>query len=179
VKQSKAEKIHDRRASDLPINASVSITIVQDPYSQNGEQIEVLRSIRDDQLAGMYSRSQIDDAQYRAGRKWQQLYELSEIGAVRAIDPSKEAVDGGGMLEPLTDKQIDAFKAMGECNRVLGEGGGSLVRDVLGRGWSIGMAAQLREYYSEREISYVGHRFRICLESMAILWGYAQRKYHR
>lgn len=172
----KPEKIHDRRSSDLPINSVVAEVVIKD---QAGDYIQVLRSIRDDQLAGMYSRSQIDDAQYRAGRKWQQLYEISEIGAVRAIDPSKEAVDGGRSPEPLTDKQLDAFKALGECNRVLGVGGGDLVRDVLGRGLTIAQAAQGREYYTERETKYLGHRFRICLESMAIHWGFAQPKQHR
>ena len=176
---SKMEKVHDRRSADLPINSVVSVAIVSDPFSDIGEKITVLRSVRDDPLAAMHSRGQIDDAQQMAGRKWQSLYEESAIGAIRAIDPAKEAVDGGRMCEPLTDMQIDAFALLGEANRVLGIGGGELVRDILGLGLSVAQAAQTRDYHSEREINYVGHRFRCCLESLAIHWGFAQRKYHR
>src|SRR4051794_30810150 len=81
------DKIFDRMASDLPINSVVAPTVVQDGL---GDYIRVLRSVRDDPLAGMMSRKQIDAAQFEAGRLWQQYREDSEIGGARAIDTTRE-----------------------------------------------------------------------------------------
>lgn len=174
----KQEKIHDRTSSDLPINSVVSIAIVQDPYSDKGEQIQVLRSVRDDPLAWMKSRRQIDDAQYEAGRKWQRLHGESTIGNIRAIDPGKEAVDGGIMPDAITDRQIAAFQELAECAGELGFFGNRLVFAVLGEGRKIVEVASQFELVTELEIKYLGRRFRECLEVMAMHWGYASRKYH-
>jgi hypothetical protein len=169
------EKVHDRRSSDLPTGAVVAIAIVPDPFSNIGEKIEVLRSIRDDPLAGMYSRSQIDDAQFRAGRKWQEYNEDSEIGGgIEAIDPEKPKVDGGIIADPLSDKALKAFRKIAESDKALGVEGSSLLRDILGHErMSITDAAFARSYNSGLEIKYIGRRFRECLETLALLWGFA------
>lgn len=165
--------VHERMSADLPINSRVSIAIVKDPYSNFGEQIRVLRSVRDDPLAGMFSRSQIDQAQLEAGREWQRHHENSEIGSIRAIDPGKEAVDGGRMPEPITDRQTKAFRQLAIADAKLGQEGCALVRDVLGYRLSITAAAQKRGMVGESEVKYIGKRFRECLETLAILWGFA------
>ncbi|MDE2099591.1 MAG: hypothetical protein KGL39_20230 [Patescibacteria group bacterium] len=167
------DKIHERLSSDLPINSVVSVAIVDDPYGEKGEKIQVLRSVRDDVLAGMYAREQIDDAQLAAGRKWQQYRELAEIGSIQAIDPTKEAVDGGKIREPLTDTQIFAFKQLDAAREELGKDGSLLVFDILALRWSIQKAANNRGMWKDIEINYVGRRFRECLESLAKLWGLA------
>lgn len=173
---SKVEKVHDRKSVDLPINAHVAIAIVSDPYSDKGEKIEVLRSLRDDVLAWMQSRHQIDDAQFAAGRHWQRLHQCSTVGVIRAIDPGKEAVDGGRMPEAITDKQIDAFTALRQSYEKLGAYGSQLVFEILGEGRGIREAASLRGCQTDMEINYFGRRFRECLETLAIHWGYAQPK---
>lgn len=171
------ETVHDRKASELPINAVVSIAIVDDPYSDKGEKIEVLRSIRDDPLEGMKARRQVDDAQYLAGREWQKFNEQACVGSIRAIDPTKEAVDGGQMPEPITDKQIKAFHQLYEADRELGAAGKTLVRDILGFDrLSIAAAAAKHGFSGEREINYIGRRFRECLETLAKLWGFAGKR---
>jgi hypothetical protein len=168
------ERVHDRKSSDLPINSVVSISIIADPFSKIGEKIEVLRSVRDDPLAGMYSRSQIDDAQFRAGRKWQEYNEASTIGPIQAIDPGKPKVDGGRMADPLPDRVSKAFLRISESNQALGVEGSSLLRDVLGHErMAISKAAFARGCNSELEIKYIGRRFRECLETLALLWGLA------
>ena len=49
--------VHDRRAQILPFHAhGIAVDIVADPYGQNGEQITVVRNIKDDPLAGMMAR---------------------------------------------------------------------------------------------------------------------------
>jgi hypothetical protein len=168
-------KVHDRIAADLPINAVVAKAVVDDPYSTLGEKITVLRSVRDDPLAGMHSRRQIDDAMLAAGRMWQRYHEHSEIGGVSAIDPAKEAVDGGRIPEPITDRQIKAFRELARADRELGQEGCALVRDILGKRMSIGAAAHRRGLTSVRQITYLGRRFRESLDILAKLWGLASK----
>lgn len=168
------EKIHERHSLHLPINSVVSVAIVDDPYSLVGEKLEVLRSVRDDPLAGMYSRRQIDSAQFVAGRQWQQHYEAAEIGAMQAIDPARPAVDGGRIPEPITDRQIRALRELALADKKLGSEGCALVRDVLGFRLSIHQVAEKRQATAQREIDYLGRRFRECLETLAALWGFTQ-----
>ncbi len=171
----KPNKVHDRRSIDLPINSRVAVAIVPDPYSTIGEQITVLRSTRDDPLAGMAARNQIDAAQLAAGREWQRHHENSEVGSIRAIDPTKEAVDGGRLPDPITQKQIGAFYQLHEAKMALGREGDGLVRDILGARMSIRLAAEARGCHGDLEIKYIGRRFRECLETLAVLWGFAGR----
>jgi hypothetical protein len=71
------------------------------------------------------------------GRHWQAAYENAEIGGVRAIDPGKEAVDGGRLPEVLTDQQRRAVVDLKNARLALGPEGNQLVIDVLAKGWSI------------------------------------------
>lgn len=123
--------VHDRRSTDLLANAMVAEVIVDDPYGSNGEQIATVRNIRDDVLAAMLSRREVDQAQYDAGRKYEKFAEQAEIGSIQAIDPRKEAVDGGGGFDGITDRQIDAVRQLSEAARVLGQKGEAMVRFVL------------------------------------------------
>lgn len=131
LKKRKVEPtVHDRRSTDLLKDAQVAPVVVDDPLEQGGK-IAVVRSIRDDVLAAMFSRGEIDQAQFDAGRMYEKFAEQAEIGNVQAVDPGKEAVDGGGAYEGITDRQIDAVRRLSEVARVLGVRGESLVRFVL------------------------------------------------
>jgi hypothetical protein len=164
------EKIYDRMSADLPTNSQVVPAVVQDAA---GDYIKVLRSVRDDPLAGMLSRGQIDHAQFMGGRTWQEHRENSEIGGAQAIDTTKEAVDGGRFKEPDVTKLSQALRELKKADSVLGAYGASLVHDILGRRMSIAQVAQARNMTRELEVKYIGRRFRECLESLAKLWGFA------
>lgn len=166
----KSQKIYDRMTADLPINSVVSIAIVKD---EAGDLTRVLRSERDDPLAGMLSRHQIDQAQFEAGRLWQKYREDSEIGGAQAIDTTKEAVDGGRFKEPDITKMSVALRELRRANEVLGAFGASLIEDILGRRMSIAQVAAARMMARQREIDYLARRFRECLEELAKLWGMA------
>jgi hypothetical protein len=168
-------KIYERLAADLPMNAQVVPEVVDDPYALPGQidKSRVLRSVRDDPLAGMKARGQIDSAQFEAGRLWQQYREDSEIGGAQAIDTTKEAVDGGRFKEPDLTKLSRALRELRAANDDLGAYGASLIEDILGRRMSIAEVAQARNMSRELEVKYIGRRFRECLESLAKLWGFA------
>ncbi len=168
-------KTHNREAMDLPINSVVAPVVADDPY-EPGAKITVLRSLRNDPLAAMHNAKQIDQAQYIAGRHWQRAYELAEVGGARAIDPTKEAVDGGGIAQAtITDAQIRAFGDLARAMTALGQEGEGLVRDFLGHCWTLRDVAARRGAHTERERSYVGWRVRECLNTLAVEFGYAGR----
>lgn len=168
MRKSQAERVYDRVSRDLPINSRVAIAIVKDPA---GDNITVARSIRDDPLADMYSRSQIDTAQYAAGRKWQHYHELTEIGRIAAIDPGKEVVDGGRMRDPLTDKQIDAIREIMKADKMLGQVGAHLVRDFLARGMTVGQMYEKYDCKTARRQTFLSIRVRECLDELGKMWG--------
>lgn len=169
-----AAPVHDRRTQDLLANARVAVDEVDDPYAINpGDKIVVLRSTRNDPLADMKSKGQIDQCDYIAGRHWQAAWENAEIGGVRAIDPSKEAVDGGRLPEVLTDQQRRAVQDLKAARLALGPEGNALVVDILAKNWTISQAAAERGRHGEAERKYVGKRFRECLDTLAIRFGYS------
>jgi hypothetical protein len=172
ARRAQTEKVHERIAADLPINSRVAKAIVDDPYSNNGEKIEVLRSVRNDPLADMLSRRVIDQAQFNAGRYWQALHERSTIGAVGAIDPGKEAVDGGKMRDPITDSQIKAFRELAKAEKLLGHWGSALMQDLLADQMSMNAMCRKYECTTGRQMNFLSLRLRECLEDLGKLWGF-------
>jgi hypothetical protein len=167
--QQNVEIVHDRQAKvSGPRETGVVVDVVDNPYGPG--KISVTQSTRDDPLAGMHARRFIDAAQYAAGRHWQQCWEDSEIGAIRAIDTTKEPVDGTGPPRaPFTDKQREAFRELQMAALVLGYEGDRIIREVLAERMSL-MMVSIRHH---RPKKYIGMRFREALESMAKLWNYA------
>jgi hypothetical protein len=89
--------------------SSVAPVMVPDPYSEGGY-ILAMRSVRDDLPAYLHTHRQIDDHQFAAARLYQRDVEMSEQDGLRAIDPTREHVDGGLPPEPLSERQQDARK---------------------------------------------------------------------
>jgi len=176
LSSTKSAAPHDRRATDLPINAKVAPVVADDPY-ERGAKLTVLRSLRDDPLAAMHNAKQIDQAQFVAGRHWQRAFELAEVGGMRAVDLTRERVDGGRIAQAtISDAQIRAFADLKRAMAALGLEGESVIKDFLGRGWCLRDIAARRGAQSERERSYIGWRLRECLDTLAVEFGYAARK---
>jgi hypothetical protein len=166
-------EIHDMRANTRATHGDVAPITVDDPHEQ-GAQIVVMRSLRDDPLGALHAANQIDEVQYLAGRHWQKAYELAEIGGARAIDYSRAKVDGGGIPQAtVSDVQARAFNDLSIARKALGDYGASIVYDVLGRHLTIKEVAYRRMMNREREVLYIGGRFRECLDTMSIIYGYA------
>lgn len=164
--------VHDRKSRDLLRNAMVAGLEVDDPYEQ-GAKIVVLRSLRDDPLGRLHARNQIDEAQYQGGRAFQEDFETAERGP-RAVDPSKEAVDGGRMPEPITEGQRKAVVRLNCAERKLGVDGAALTHDVLVHRRSMAEVAKRRQLHGERWEKYFGMRFHECLNTLAFVYGFAQ-----
>jgi hypothetical protein len=130
-------RAHDRRARDLPRNAEVATVEVDNPLAlEPDEKIVALRSIRNDPLGRLHAHRQIDEAQYQGGRAFQDDWEKAERGP-RAVDPTREYVDGGQMREPITEGQRKAVLRLNRAERELGADGSALVHDVLVQGMTM------------------------------------------
>ena len=88
-------RAHDRRSRDLPRNAVVATVEVDNPLAlEPGEKIVALRSIRNDPLARLHSHHQIDEAQYRGGRAFQDDWKRPSAGHARSIRPANMSTAG-------------------------------------------------------------------------------------
>lgn len=184
--------VHDRRAADLPFNARFAVAEIEDAYgipegatfdklrrewvSPGQPRVQVVRNLRDDPLAAMRAADQIDQVQFSAGQHWQFAYLRCEIGGVKAIDPAKECVDGGRLADPLTSVQQKSLRDISRARDDLGAWGDSLIRDVLGRGMTLAKAADARGLLGQYDRKYLGRRFRECLDTLSVTFGYATRK---
>lgn len=165
-------KVHDRLAAELPTNAVVAMVEVDDPFEAGGR-ITVLRSVRDDPLARLRHRNHIDEAQYSAGRAWQADYEAAEVGGVKAMDTTKEPVDGRRLPEMLTERQQKAMRRIARDDAALGQEGAILVRRVLVQAMTFEMIGAERGDIGQFMIKYLGKRFREALETLARVRGFA------
>jgi hypothetical protein len=166
--------VHDRRATEL-VHQDVVAEEVDDPY-EPGATILVMRSLRHDPIAAMWKKGHIDECQYRAGREWQKAYEFAEIGGARAIDYTRDKVDGGQIAQPtVSDKQARAIADLTKSAKALGDYGSSIVYDVLACHMTIAQTANRRMMTSEAELKFIGRRFRECLDTIAIVFGLATK----
>jgi hypothetical protein len=167
---------HDRRAADLPLHAEVAAIVVDDPYAtRQGEKITVLRQLRSDPLARLHSHRQIDEAQYRAGRAYQRDWEAASRGP-RALDPTRERVDGGVRAEPVSERQTRARKRLAALEQALGRTMHRVTYAVLVDGMSMEtLAQQLFNREGEASTKYYGRLFRDALDVLAVEYGLAGR----
>jgi len=166
--------VHDRRSTDLLRNAVVAPIEIDDPY-EAGAKIMTLRSLRNDPLAGMHARKHIDDAQYWGGRAFQRDFEAAERGP-RAIDPGKEAVDGGATPEPITEQQREAARRLAEAHRELGADGSAVMHDFLIMGLAVTAISARRGFAGRTWEEYFGLHVRRHLHVLAFVYGFAKER---
>jgi hypothetical protein len=174
-KPHKSAKVHDRRAQDLPLNAEVAAVEIDDPLAlEPGEKIVAIRSIRNDPLARLHTHRQIDEAQYRGGRAFQDDWEKAKRGP-RAVDPTREYVDGGQAREPITERQRRAVLRLNRIEHELGADGVVLVHEVLVLGLTMEQIGQRRGLRGQRWMDYFSKCLRECLDRLALTYGFATR----
>jgi len=172
-KSHRLTKLQDGRTHDLPRNAEVASIEVDNPLGlEPGDKIVALRSIRNDPLGRLHSHRQIDEAQYQAGRAFQDNWERAERGP-QAVDPGRDYVDGVQARESITEGQRQAVLRLNRAERELGADGSALVHDVLVRGMTMEQVGQRRCLQSQRWKDYFSRRFQECLDRLALLYGFA------
>lgn len=166
-------QIYDRRSREVPFNAELAEVEVDNPLAlDSGEKILAIRSIRSDPLGRLHAHHQIDEAQYRGGRAFQNDWERAERGP-QAMDPTREYVDGARAREPVTESQRQAVLQLNRVERELGTDGAALVHDVLILGLTMDQIGERRAVRTQRWNDYFARRFRECLDRLALIYGFA------
>lgn len=172
-KSYKLTEIYDRRSRVVPFNAELAEVEVENPLAlEPGEKIVAVRSIRSDPLGRLHAHHQIDEAQYRGGRAFQNDWERAERGP-QAVDTTREYVDGAGTREPVTESQRQAVLRLNRVERELGTDGAALVHDVLVLGLTMDQIGERRAARTQRWNDYFARRFRECLDRLALIYGFA------
>ena len=137
----------------------------------------VIRALKDDPVGRMHSRHQIDEAQYKAARAFQEAADQATIGSMRSIDLGKTKVSGGLPSDPLTPSRQKAMKwvrvAEEAVARRFGFEGLSFCRAVLCDRLSVEQAARTRGAESDRELHSWGWLFKKCLTCLAVKFGFS------
>lgn len=170
-------KVHDRKATDIlrALHGDIAVIEVDDPM-EAGARDNVVVSLRDDPLMRYKVRGFIDEAQFQAGRQWQNAYEAVEIGRGQGIDYSQPKVDGGSFSDPLSERRRRAARELEEMSRVLGQFGESIFRKVLGERKFMEQVAREFGYSGQRAVDSFSFTFRVCLEQLAMERGLVSPK---
>ncbi len=142
----------------------------------NPRTIEVQTNTRESSIAAMRARGQIDDDQLEAAERFRKIYEMSGQGGVKALDWTKERVDGGRVTDGLPATRMDALTQLNGLEKVLGKFPYALCVHIVGERKSIKRAAMDMRGgdLTKDEIKNFGWLLRQSLDSLAILWGYKE-----
>ena len=132
----------------------------------NPKRITAAYNPRESYVGWLLARDQINRAEYEAAGKIREAFEAMGGAGARAMDYSKEWVDGGMMPDPITDAQLNAGRTLKQCAAWLGPAGHDLTIKLAGQClWPKDMAPDRNGQL------YVGKRFRECLSTLAHHFG--------
>lgn len=144
---------------------------VPDPW-EPGARISVPCNMRESPIEHMAARKRIDGAQKDAADRYRDLYERAQLGPLRAIDPVKEKLDGGGSGDAFSDGMLEAARELAATNRSLGRVAAALLIDVVGEGVTLdAMARRYPHLQDKRAQGYVTGRLIEALDQLVDRWG--------
>lgn len=148
--------------------------IVSDPL-EPGQRYSAVVNVRESSIDHMASRGRINTAQSEAGQRFRKLWEMAAVGRNQAMDPSKEFVDGGGEMDPISDKLVKASIELAKILRVTGPVGSQLLIAIVGEGGRIedtakGWSKAGGAVKGERAEGYVTGRMIEALDDLVRFW---------
>lgn len=122
-------------------------------------------NIRESTFTALKGRGVLDQQQIIVARKFLGYYEAMGGSGAKAIDYSKEPVDGGGAREAISDRQVEAGFRLKEARDQIGARAYVIVERIIGEGYTI---AQISHSHRERTTNadYLKH----ALDDLAALW---------
>jgi hypothetical protein len=110
--------------------------VIDDPM-EPGRRYEAAANVRESSIDHMASRGRIDASQKLAGDRFRKLWEMAAVGQNKAMDTSKEPVDGGGIGDPISDDLIRASQELSRVMSELGPVGSKMMIALVGEGQRI------------------------------------------
>ena len=133
--------------------------------STNPRKVRVAKNLLESAVETLYARGRLDEAQKKAADRFRATWEACG-GAVAAMDYAQLRVDGGGAKDAISDRQVDAGKALRACRELLGQRNYDLVVKIAGQGLSfsdITMVGRTRNTMADN--------LRDALDDLAKMWG--------
>lgn len=131
-------------------------------------------NLRESAIVSLRAKKAIDECQYEAAELFRRLFEAIGGKGARAIDYSREFVDGGRFPDPVSDHQIDAGRKLAKAYEALTKAHGlyawRLVGYICGEGRAI---SELTE--TKRQRLTMADNLRTYLDCLAAHWGLASR----
>jgi len=158
----------------------LTVTLVENPAWRpdlDGERafprkVPALVNVRESAIATLAARKDrhgrplIDAAQVAAADRVRRLWEALGGAGARAIDYTREPVDGGHIADPIKVGQLMAGKQLEQAHRRLGSLNYRLVCRVCGEGMA------LRDLYaSKRQRLVAADNLRSSLDLLCLMWG--------
>lgn len=118
--------------------------IVDDPY-EPGAKLRVVKNIREHPISRLAHNGQLSESQRICAEVYRGKYERAILGGAKAIDYSKDRVDGGLPVEPLSEAVQEAVEWLNDCarNSGCGKAGWAILTHVCGEGRGIQETARL------------------------------------
>jgi hypothetical protein len=170
----KAKAIEEMRHMEL---ASVSIDNPHYSRAHSGEKWNppksaALVNIRESAVSLLAAKGVLNAAQVAAADRFRSLWEALGGSGAGALDYTKEPVDGGGVSEPITVRQLEAGRQLKAASTALktphGEYAYRLVGYIAGEGRSIHELTETR-----RQRDTMTDNLRTYLDVLAVLWGFS------
>jgi hypothetical protein len=114
--------------------------IVDDPL-EPGQRAAVAINVRESAIEHLASHKRINAAQAAAGDRFRRLWEQAAIGAVKATDPTKDAIDSSCTADPITDTLMRASSELKRATQAIGLVGSRILVSIIEHG-SIEKAAR-------------------------------------
>ena len=132
----------------------------------NPKRIKAVKNMRESAVETLFARGKLDEAQKKAADRFRATWEACGGAGAGAMDYAQLRVDGGGAKDPISDRQIDASKALRACRDILGQRNYDLVCKVAGQGLS------LSDITSEARLRLtLADNLRASLDDLARMWG--------
>lgn len=147
---------------------------IADPL-EPGQRYSATVNVRESSIDHMASRGRINTAQSEAGQRFRKLWEMAAVGRNQAMDPSKEFVDGGAAMDPISDRLVKASVELAKILRIAGPVGSQLLISLVGEGKRIEDAAKDWSkaggaVKGERAEGYVTGRMIEALDDLVDFW---------
>jgi hypothetical protein len=168
-----------KRQAAITLPAVVTVIEIDNPlYNRahdgdrtNPKRITAAYNPRESYVGFLHAKSIITDAEKMAGDRIRKAFEAMGGSGARAMDYSRVFVDGGNIPEPIGNAQLEAGRVLKFAAIALGPHGYELTLALAGMcKWPEEMAQ------TRRKREYIGQRFRECLETLAVHWGYQRQK---
>ena len=128
-------------------------------------------NIRESAIATLAQKGALDAAHAAAADRFRALYEAMGGTGARAIDFTREPVDGGRGPQDINDRQMTAGLELKRCRAKLGEYNYNIVRLIAGERRSLHEICG-----SRRERETTADILRISLDGLAELWGLSTKR---